>query len=381
MNMNFRIGRGSIFLFMVLLVSCGGGGGGQSGTPPPAAVAEVFVAGTPGSNGVFDPAPMADAAGNLWMSYSSVQPSSNLASMNRVRTRIASSADHGGSWTDIGADPNGLPVADFEVPDGAGGRMWATWRYEVSRLLFDPDDIPARRWKMLWHRVLAIGAGPIFQDGWVGLSTAPAPEGPWSAERKLFTGTAYNATDMNAFIGAPEFPLATQYSGPLGGCMTFTEPGMLARSDGIYVSLQCATLGKIVLLRCDRAFSACDYRGDLLAGSEAAQFSLSGQSLQGFSASELVDVAGTPYLIVTGYEPPPDTYRGCLVFRIADLGTASVERNGNAPRLIKRVSGTAGSFNGACGYHPVANGSGIVFSEYSSTTPQFHLFASRVNLP
>lgn len=376
-DVNRMAGYG-ILLLAAWLGSCGGG---TSSTPPPATVAEISVAGTPGSNGVFDPAPMADAAGNLWMSYSSVQPSSNLPSMNRVRSRIASSSDGGTTWTDMAADPNGLATDDFAVPDGSGGAQWATWRFEVSRLLYDPDDIPARRWKILWHRVLAIGTGPIFQNSWVGLATAPSPDGPWSAERKLFTGTAYNAADMDAFIGPPEFPLATLHSAQLGGCLAFTEPGMLARRDGIYVSLQCATPGKIVLLRCDRTFSSCAYLGDLLAGDEAAQFSQPGQSLQGFAAPELVEADGIPYLIVTGYEPPPDTYRGCLVFRIADLGAATLERSGRTPALLKRVSGTAGSFNGACGYHPMAGGSGIIYGEYSSTTQKFHLFASRINLP
>lgn len=371
-----------IFFMVAVLASCGGGGGGASDPPATkAAATELAVAGTPGTGGVFDPAPMSDGTTSLWMSYSMVRPSPNLPAMNQVRTRIASSPDGGRSWTDLGIDPNGLGYDDFQVPDGSGGAMWATWRYEVSRLLHDPDDIPNRRWKLLWHRVLAIGAGPVFQDGWVGLATAPSASGPWSAERKLFTGSAYNSTDMNAFIGAPEFPLAALHPAQLGACPAFTEPGILARNDGIYVSLQCAPVGKILLLRCDRAFSSCAYLGDLLAGSEAAQFSLAGQSLNGFSASELVDVGGTAYLIVTGYEPPPDTYRGCLVFRIADLATASLERSSGAPVLVKRVAGSSGSFNGACGYHAAASGSGVIYSEFGSASPQFHLFRSGVRLP
>jgi hypothetical protein len=369
-------------IFMVaVLASCGGGSGATDPPPITTAATELAVVGTPGTGGVFDPAPMSDGSANLWMSYSMVRPSPNLATMNQVRTRIAVSPDRGVTWTDLGIDPNGLNYDDFQVPDGSGGAMWATWRYEVSRLLHDPDDIPSRRWKLLWHRVLAIGAGPVFQDSWVGLATAPSAGGPWSAERKLFTGSAYNGADMNAFIGAPEFPLAALHAAALGGCPVFTEPGMLARSDGIYVSLQCAPVGKILLLRCDRAFSSCSYLGDSLGGSEAAQFSLVGQSLNGFSASELVDVGGTAYLIVTGYEPPPDTYRGCLVFRVADLATAALVRSSGVPVLVKRVAGTSGSFNGACGYHSAAGGSGIIYSEASSASPQFHLFRSGINLP
>jgi hypothetical protein len=368
-------------LFMVVaLASCGGGGGSSNAPTTPSAV-ELAIVGTPGTSGVFDPAPASDGTSALWMSHSMVRPSPNLASMNQVRTRIATSVDGGRTWTDLGIDPNGLAYDDFEVPDGAGGRQWATWRYEVSRLLHDPDDIPSRRWKLLWHRVLAIDSGPIFQDSWIGLSTAPAITGPWGAERKLFTGSDYNATDMNAFIGAPEFPLATLSPVQLGGCAVPTEPGILARTDGIYVSLQCAPAGKIVLLRCDRAFSSCSYLGDVLAASEAAQFSQSGQSLNGFSASELVEAGGSVYLIATGYEPPPDTYRGCLVFRFADLGSAALERSGGKPVLVKRVTGSGGSFNGACGYHAAASGSGIIYSEFSSANQRFHLFRSGINLP
>lgn len=368
-------------ILAIALASCGGGGGGSASTPAKAAAVELAVAGTPGTNGVFDPAPMSDGTSSLWMSHSMVRPSPNQPAMNQVRTRIASSPDGGRSWTDLGIDPNGLAYADFQVPDGSGGAMWATWRFEVSRLLHDPDDIPARRWKLLWHRVLAIPAGPIFQDSWVGLATAPAVGGPWSSERKLFTGSAYNSADMDAFIGAPEFPLAALHPAQLGACPVFTEPGMLARSDGIYVSLQCATTGRIVLLRCDRAFTSCAFLGDLLGGGEAAQFSLPGQALNGFSAPELVDAGGTAYLIVTGYEPPPDTYRGCLVFRIADLATATLERSGGVPVLVKRVAGSSGSFNGACGYHAAASGSGIIYSEFGSASPQFHLFRSGIRLP
>jgi hypothetical protein len=367
-----------LLVMVVALASCGGGGGGSDPPATPSAV-ELTVVGTPGTGGIFDPAPMSDGTASLWMSYSMVRPSPNLASMNQVRTRIASSADSGRTWTDLGVDPNGLGYDDFEVPDGSGGRLWATWRYEVSRLLHDPDDIPGRRWKLLWHRVLAIGSGPIFPDSWIGISTAPAITGPWSAERKLFTGSSYNGADMDAFIGPPEFPLAALSGAQLGGCAVPTEPGMLARADGIYVSLQCAPAGKIVLLRCDRAFSTCSYLGDFLAADEAAQYSLSGQSLTGFSASELVEVGGTVYLIVSGYEPPLDTYRGCLVFRIADLASASLERSGGKPVLVKRVSGSGGSFNGACGYHAAA--SGIIYSELSGASPQFHLFASGIELP
>ncbi len=371
------------------------GGGGpatdEDGASAAVAATELRVAGSPATDGVFDPAPMSDETGNLWMSHSSVGTSPHDASLTHVRTRIASSSDEGLSWIDVGVDPNNIADPDLQVPDGSGGTRWASWHFEVSSLLYDPyDSDPSRRWKLLWHRLLAVEIGGMsvsaVRDGWIGLSTAPLPNGPWSAERKLFTGSAYDGTAVDSFLGAPEFPLDRLYPAAtqLGGCAAFTEPGMLAKADGIYVSLQCAgSPEKIVGLRCDRAFASCAYVGDFLAGSEAEQFSLDGEALNGFAATEMVSVSGTDYLVVSPYEqqPAPDTYRGCLAFLVSDLTTATLLRGAGAPTLVKRISGTKGSFNGACGYDPHATGSGILYSEWSPTAPHFRVFGSHVGLP
>lgn len=345
---------------------------------------EIRVAGSPGTNGIFDPSPRSDDAGNLWMSYSAVSFSPHDLLLTEVRTRIALSSDGGASWSDVGVDPNRMAEADLQVPPG----IWASWHFEVSSLLFDPYDAdPSRRWKLLWHRMLYLEllgeSVPSIPNGWIGLSTAPSPRGPWSAERKLFTGRDYDHKS-DSFIGPAEAPLDILYPDHLGDCPAFTEPSMLAKADGITVSLQCASKpDRIIGLSCDRSFANCRYLGDFLGGSEATQFSSGGQALDGFAATEMVSVGGTDYLIVSPFEqqPGPDTYRGCLVFQIADLSAATLLRNAGAPTLVKRVSGTPGSFNGACGYDPRATGSGIIFSEYSSTAPSFRMFGSRMALP
>jgi hypothetical protein len=366
--------------------SAGAAGGASSSSVP----TDSRVNDSPATNGVFDAAPMSDSAGNLWMSYSAVSTSPHSASLTEVRTRIAQSLDNGLTWRDVGVDPNGIDDADLQVPL-AGGVVWAAWHFEVSSLLYDAADPDAtKRWKLLWHRLLGLNVANItsnaIEQGWIGLSTAPSPQGPWSAERKLFTGSLYDEAAVDSFIGAPEFPLSRLASGTnqLDGCLAFTEPSMAARPDGIYVALQCASSPeKIVSLRCDRAFSTCDYVGDWLLASAAAQFSRSGESLNGFAAPELVSVNGVDYLIATPYEqqPAPDTYRGCLVFGIDSWSTASLSSNAGQPTVLKRIYGSAGSFNGACGYDPRATASGVLYNEFSAATPQFHLFASHVVLP
>ena len=377
---------GCCCISLAALYSCGGGGAGL----PPVPATALSISGVLATDGIFDPSPRHDGSGNLWMSYSTVNYSPHDAALTEVRTRVASSADGGSTWTDVGVDPNNNTAPDFQ-PTVNGTTYWASWHYEVSSLLYDPYDADAtKRWKMLWHRMAYVESGGSsnlsIENSWIGLSTASAPNAAWSAERKLFAGSKY-ATTANTFIGAPEIQLDTLHTS-LNSCIAFTEPSMLAKSDGIYISLNCLGLtpslvvtSKIVGVRCDRTFTTCTYLGDFLQGSEAAQFSQSGQALTGFSATELVSAGGNDYLIVTPTEPPSDSYRGCLAFRISDFATATLVRNSGTPTLIKRISGTSGSFNGACGYDTGATASGIIYSEYNNSAPHFRLFASHVTLP
>lgn len=375
-------------IIFVLLSACGGGGDKDEGDPN-LETDEVQVSGTPGDDGIFDPAPAWDGVSTLWMSHSSVNWSTDDATLSQVHTRIASSSDQGASWTDIGIDPNNS--ADWPDFTGVinGDTYWATWRFEVSRLFYDPyDNDSNRRWKMLWHRFLAAGSpvsSEIFENSWIGYSSASTPDGVWANERKMFTGSAYNNSDMDALISPPEFPLDVTYNVELGACTLFTEPGVLVRSEGIYISLQCTGEQKIILLRCDREFSTCDYLGDLLTAADAPQFSQAGQSLGFFGASELVETNSATYLMVTGIEEIDAThnrYSGCLIFRVSDLANAELERAGGVPVLVDRIDGTVGSFNGACGYDPQAMGSGIIYSEFfPSETPRFRMFPSGLTLP
>ncbi|MEW8296529.1 MAG: hypothetical protein AB2724_17380 [Candidatus Thiodiazotropha sp.] len=380
-----RIGI-ALQLTFLLVYGCGGG---DSDNDTSHTAVELQMIATPGDDGVFDPAPVWDAADSLWMSHSSVNWSRDDPLLSQVHTRIAMSQDGGRSWVDTGADPNQSHlIPDFQVTVGSD-TYWATWRFEVSRLFHDPFDSDAnRRWKILWHRVVAIGdptPTPLFQNSWIGYSHASSPDGAWSDERKLFTGSLYNGTDMDPILGPAEFPLDTILSNDLGGCTVFTEPGVLARNDGIYISLQCTGDKRIILLRCDRAFSSCAFLGDLLTLSDAALFNHNDHPIDFFSAPELVDTATATYLIVTGVDEGDGTdnrYNGCLVFRVSDLANASIERDAGIPVLVTRVDGSSGSFNGACGYDPRDTADGIIYSEFTpASSPRFHLFSSQVTLP
>ena len=251
--------------------------------------------------------------------------------------------------------------------------------HEVSRLVYDPFAPAGTEWKLLWHRYLSMWMGNnlrLFEHGWMGLRTAAAPAGPWSAERKLFTGIGYDTVN-DATIGAPEFRPDALFPGAaaLGSCALFTEPALLVQVDGIYVAMLCGSLpgSKVVLLRCAHDFSTVEYLGDFLTDVDAA---LIDPGYDGFSAAELVETDKGIYLMVTP-TVPGDGYRGCLVFVVTDLGTATLARSGNTPTVVESVFGTPGSFNGACGYTDAASGSGIIYSEFfPGEVPEFRLFGS-----
>jgi len=364
---------------LLLLTACGGGG-------PSAGSAEITIPGV-GSNGIFDPSIATDGGGTLWMSYSEVRFSSASNKLLNVRTRIASSSNAGGSWTDAGVINDNFGGT---VPDPGGGSDWTfVWQQETSRIESDAADTDtSRRWKVLWHRYTdAYNPNtdtriPIFENGWVALKTAATPAGLATAiERKLFTGTWYNVANN----GASEYPLATTVPA-LSDCGAFAEPGMLAASGGVYVALDCIadpgipnSVGKIVLLFCTHAFDSCSYLGNLLVDTEAADHG----AFVGFSAPELVHAGSKDYLIITPMIASVPSYRGCLVFEFADLASASLVRNAGKAVVVKSlVESYGGDHYGACGYHPSATASGILdSSHHTNWTPQFRIFASQVNLP
>ncbi|MCH7548189.1 MAG: hypothetical protein IH969_01405, partial [Candidatus Krumholzibacteriota bacterium] len=284
--------------------------------PDPAPVPfEITIAGV-GPNGIFDPAPASDTSSGLWMSYSEVSAHPSEARLTVVCSRAAVSTDAGRNWTDVGV-VNAAELVTLPPPDDTKP---AAWIHEVSRIVYDPFATAGTEWKMIWHRYLTVFSGVplrLFEHGWMSLRTASAPDGVWSAERKLFTGFGYD-TANDVTIGPPEFPLDTLFPGvgALGSCLIYTEPAMLVRPEGIYVAMKCADLlsGKIILLLCAHDFSTVAYLGDFVTNADAT---LIDSGYTGFSAPEFVETTAATYLIVT--PTVGDGYRGCLVLRVDEV--------------------------------------------------------------
>ncbi len=353
-------------------------GASISAVPNPSGPVQITFAGVGGgggSRGIFDPSLAVDpASGRIWMSYSEVLDSPMWPGQNAwIQTRLAYSDDAGLGWTDSGNVVNAaldvtLPAA---APNNAG-----TWVNEVSTLVHDPSAPTDERWKLMWHRYLAINGVRAFNHGWMALRTAPDPSGPWSAERKLFVGSLYDPAD-DAIIGPPEVQLHLLHP-DLNSGIVFSEPGMLVNSDGLYVSVLAAdgttAAGRVVLVRLPTGGTSWEYMGTFLVNAT------DGPALgyDGLSAPALYEQDGDYNLIVT--PQTAEFYSGTLSFRITDLNAATIEREAGVPRSFFTHFGASGSFNGASAYLPEATASGLIYSEAQAVAPiVFEIYASRRN--
>ncbi len=341
-------------LLLLALAGCGGGSGAV--LVPVADRQSVTVEGIDPALGIFDPAPASAPDGTLYMSYSHV--TAGDGGIVRVETRLAHSADGGARWQDAGVI-NAASVLPLPSPNANN-----VVTHEVSRLVHNPHA-PAGTdpWILLWHRYLAVHDGTttqrLFQHGWIGMKrgTDPARLG---GERKLFTGYLYDPVN-DSVLGPPEFPLATILPDELGECAAFTEPALLPRPEGVYLALQCARLNaphRIVLLRCDHDFANCEYLGNLLDGQAMTRLDSRWWSV---AAPELVAGEGGIGLLVTPVVAEGAGYRGCLLFEVTDLGSATLATTGGLPRIRARIL-HRGDHSGACAWDPGLTARGILQS-------------------
>jgi hypothetical protein len=323
-------------------------------------------------HGIFDPSLTKDPSSQrIWMSYSEVNDYAYNALNHAINTRLAYSDNHGEDWTDSGtvinqSDPLG-PVA----PDN-----FKNWAYEVSSICYDPGAPIAERWKLMFHRYLCYNSDRLFQFGWIGIRTASSPDGVWSAERKLFSGSLYDNV-VDPILGAPEVKLDKLHT-DLNGCLAFSEPGLLATDTALYCTMLGAegssTSGRIILLKYPHSAGVWGYCGTFILNCTDGPL----LGYDGFSAPSLFKKDNKYYLMVTPQKA--DKYLGTFIFEITDLDNAVIKRNSGVPVIVKSITGRPGGHNGAAGYIPESYASGIIYSDVMIVAPlDFRIYASFVN--
>ncbi len=354
-----------------------------------------------GAFGSFDPSfAQAGFEDSIYLAYSVVNPSYRWPTEHPhvVETRIAVSNDGGASFVGL---PERATIA-FDVPDSDadeargifGSALPFTWQHEVPSLVYVAEASAAERWQLFWHQYPLIDGKRRFEFGWIARKAAASPAQLGAARAtKLFGGGAYAGGLANEVDGAPRVAL-NELHGDLVGCVAFTEPGAFVREGRQYLALHCAdgqspANGKIVLLEQEQTQagdSGWRYRGTLLDNLRDAQLLGGDGDFTGFGAPDLfhIESTGRTYLVVTPTRPRSfPAYRGCMVFRVLDLETARLERDGATPRLAAISNGDPVRHNGACAYldSPNAGAAALIQGQvYPQSVERFRLFRTETRL-
>ena len=361
---------------------------------------EIVIPGAP-DHGIFDPSVVRSDGGRLYMSLSGVSSTRDGAGLDAlaVNTLLAHADNQGRGWQLVKqpVNPN-IEVRLDTFPAPHRGR----WQSEVSSLLFDRFAPKESRWKLFWHQYLNANGQRRFEHGWLAYKEAERPEDLASARpTKLFTALAYDDADNQAtgptkppIPGAATVQIQRLHK-DLSRCVAVSEPGTLAKADGVYLALICfegSFLGlsgvsnRVILLKCARpcrpdAPESWSYVGTLLTEADAKSL-----SMRKFSAADLYSDGRRDYLIVSpvGTVPGEDSYKGCSVFSFDSLERAQIARDERGqPRLNNYVQFGPESFNGACTVVPEGAQAGLIMGEIeflhragSGVEPKFHIYAT-----
>ncbi len=347
---------------------------GNLPAPTPVAVTgpALVVAGDPGSSaGIFDPSlvyPLGAPGGVL--AYSSIAPDS-------VSTHLAVTLDLGATFTYIATANTVAPITVDTTDLAACGAAKCTgvlW-HEVPSVVVDPlDPDAARRFKLFTHSYVSLKGGQELHREWgyIGMQTAPKPEGPWSDETKAI---GWPSSSPLSSVGA------AQLLGDVApGCVLATEPGAMVVADGLYLALGClevvqgATRIRVELLRSRDAARSFERVSTLVDATDGPCLDGTTARVQG---PDLFTVGGKAFVIVTPVGPVSPTlgddgYRGCVTIPIADLARGKIARTGNgAPAVARFIHAPDGRFTGPCTYAEGATALGYLVPELtgSATTP------------
>jgi hypothetical protein len=312
----------------------------------PSTASEIRVAADNPTMGIFDPSFVFPADATVGaMAYSAVPD------QQTIRTHLAVSSDRGLSWILVAEvnTPEAATIPSSDATECPGGACTGNLISEVPSLIFDADDPAAeRRWKLFTHRYI-VGHGRI---GTIALQTAPAPNGPWTAPKKLLGWSSpapYTSTDVVTNVNA----LANT-----ADCLLLTEPGALWRPGTLDLAVGCAYHAetsftfRIELLRSTDHGASWQSVGTLLRAADASRV----PGATGINAADLFLSDGVEYISGT----PGDasgTYQGCIVVPIVDADSGRVPRDASGLAIPARtISPAHPQFSGACAFADGAGG-------------------------
>lgn len=313
-------------------------------------------------NGIFDISVEYGADGIGWMAYSVVKLPKNVA------THVAKSNDNGKTWTYV---TTVNPSEEDTVAAQRDKKVSGAWRHETPSLLFDPEDVPERRWKLFSQRYFTKEPhkkkDSLFADGWIQYKYAASPAGPWSEAIRLFgdkkTGGKIDISSLHKDLMDNVF---------------YYEIGSIAVDGTIYLSLDASPtpdgLGKwgkrkIVLIASKDHGKTWNYVGALTDSDDAEEL-----GYVVLTGSSLVRENNRLFLFVTpsgakGFGKKNRAHDGTLIVEFEDIARAKLKRDHQGRLLIlKNMKPTLHS-GGLSDYHELNKNGGILFSQIDVSNP------------
>lgn len=331
----------------------------------------IKIIGEEHRNGFFDISIEYGNDSTGWLAYSRVEIPKH------VETHLAKSTDHGKTWTYVGALNRSVDGSAIV----SGKRQKGVWRYETPTLLFDPADVPARRWKLFVQRYLSIPpyqkGNSLFKNGWIEYKYSAAPEGPWSKAVCLFGKGGNNCrVDLNSLH--PD----------LKGNVFYNELGSIVVGGVIYLSMDASTtptgLGKweqrkVVLVYSRDHGITWNYAGTLTNHEDAR--SLGYRVLTG---SSLVEEGGRLFLLITpsgakGLFKKNRGHDGTLIAEFDDIRRARLKRDAKGKIIVLKALKPNLHSGGLSDYDEQNTQGGMLFSQINlQAKPEvFQIFSTK----
>lgn len=322
---------------------------------------KINIIGDPLKNGIFDVSVEYGKDGVGWLAYSRVELP------KYVSTHLARSMDRGKTWhyvkTINKSFDHSLRVRGRTVP--------GVWRYETSSLLYDPGDIPARRWKLFVQRYFNKrphkSKNSLFGQGWIEVRYARDPAGRWSRPKCLFGKISKHCNlklnSLHRDLRAMSF---------------YSEIGSLYHQGEIYLSLDASAtpsgLGKwrkrkIILISSADHGKSWRFVGTLTNFKDAKAF-----GYLVFTGSSLVKRGNRLFFLVTpsgarGFGKKNRAHDGTFIIEFSDIRRALLKRDAKGKLIVsKRIKPTFHS-GGLSDYHQKNIAGGLLFSEINPKAP------------
>lgn len=331
--------------------------------------------------GLMDPSIAVDEKGNALMAHTVIQ-NVVVNDKQQYATNVVierSKAPGCRSWTTT-PDGSYLAQEDEAIISGSAAKLErGVWTAETPSIVYDPGD-PAKAWKLYVYEYYWNGNDEMARYySFIGMKTAPAPEGPWTTKEWALAADPPRRPPM-PYAGLVKQGINALHK-DLANVWFYSRPSVINHKGMLFMTLSAFLRGSIapdftVLLASTDHGKTWGYRGKPLSAADAEKAG----KFSKYNGATLLLHEDQPYLAAVFGSPDVNGLGSFLIpfENPAGLIQAKVQRDKNgAPviaKWIKRQSMEPSKTGGGhVGYAEQCE-LGIVVSEFSDIRDSFQIF-------